>query len=218
MNIKSNFEFDNLIKKQGNLFYPCGFNFVIGCDEAGRGPGAGPLYTAAVCFLNPDKNLENILSNLDDSKKLTPKKREELYPLIKENSLYCVLKIEIETIEKMNILNASLFGMKNCALNIIKNLDPPIITLIDGNKDLKDFEYPQKSIIKGDSTSASIAAASILAKVERDNFMKELDKKYPNYGFAKNKGYLTEEHINAIKKFGATKEHRMSFLKNILQD
>ena len=108
--------------------------------------------------------------------------------------------------------------MAYAATEVIKKLQSEnVLVLVDGNKNLKNFKYDQKAIIKGDSTSASIAAASILAKVERDRFMNELDKKYPNYNFKKNKGYLTKEHIESIKKYGICKEHRKSFLKNIIE-
>lgn len=209
------FDFDEFERVQKNLFHN-GYNFVLGCDEAGRGPGAGPLYTACVCFKDT-KNLKNILSDLNDSKKLSEKTRQKLYPLIIENSIYSIIEISVEKIEKLNILNASLFGMKQAATNVIKELnDENVIVLVDGNKPLKNFAYSQKAIIKGDATSASIAAASILAKVSRDNLMYKLDKKYPKYGFAQNKGYLTKEHIKAIKDFGTTEIHRKSFLTNFI--
>ena len=210
------FDFDTKEKETRTLFHN-GYDYILGCDEAGRGPGAGPLYTACVCFKNNEK-LSEILNGLNDSKQLTKEKREKLYPLIKENSIYSIQKIEIETIEKINILNASLFGMAQAAKQVISQLNSKnILVLVDGNKPLKNFEFNQKAIIKGDSTSASIAAASILAKVERDRFMIELDKKYPNYNFKQNKGYLTKEHIDAIKKYGICKEHRKSFLTNIIE-
>ncbi len=207
------FEFDEFEKNSNrNLFYN-GYDFVIGTDEAGRGPGAGGVYAAAVCFLN--KNLSEILPELNDSKKLSEKKRAELFPIIKENSIYSIKKTEVEFIEKMNILNASLFAMKMAVEDVIRQLkNENVLVLIDGNRKIKDFKHNQKTIIKGDSTSASIAAASILAKVSRDNYMLELDKKYPEYDFKKNKGYLTKSHIEAIKKYGITPIHRKSFLKN----
>ena len=210
------FDFDLFLKEEKNLFHN-GYDFILGCDEAGRGPGAGPLYTACVCFKNYE-NLADIMPKLNDSKQLTEKTREELYPVIKENSIFSIQKIEIDIIEDINILNASLYGMAYAATEVIKKLQSEnVLVLVDGNKNLKNFKYDQKAIIKGDSTSASIAAASILAKVERDRFMNELDKKYPNYNFKKNKGYLTKEHIESIKKYGICKEHRKSFLKNIIE-
>ena len=120
-------------------------------------------------------------------------------------------------IEKINILNASLLAMKLSIEEVLSEINPhsPLV-LVDGNRKVKDLKIPQKNVIKGDSKSASIAAASILAKVERDNFMKKISLEYPHYNWAKNKGYLTKEHIEAIKKFGITKYHRKSFLKNII--
>ncbi len=209
------FEFDDFEKNSNRNLFNNGYNFIIGTDEAGRGPGAGGVYAAAVCFLN--KNLSEILPELNDSKKLTEKKREELFPIIKENSIYSIKMVDDDVIEKINILNASLFAMKEAVYEVIQQLkDENVLVLIDGNRKIKDFKYSQKTIIKGDSTSASIAAASILAKVSRDNYMLELDKKYPEYDFKKNKGYLTKNHIEAIKKFGITPVHRKSFLGKII--
>ena len=209
------FDFD-LIEKETKTLFHSGYDYILGCDEAGRGPGAGPLFTASVCFKNKEK-LSEIMPELNDSKQLTEKMREKLYPLIIENSIYSIKKIETDEIEKMNILNASLFGMGECAKEIIQNLDSKnVLVLVDGNKMIKNFEFEQKAIIKGDSKSASIAAASILAKVSRDRFMLEIDKKYPQYNFKQNKGYLTKEHMEAIKKYGICEFHRKSFLKNII--
>lgn len=209
------FEFDDFEKNSNRNLFNNGYNFIIGTDEVGRGPGAGGVYAAAVCFLN--KDLSEILSELNDSKKLTEKKREELFPIIKENSIYSIKMVDVDVIEKINILNASLFAMKMAVYDVIEQLkDDNVLVLVDGNRKIKDFKYSQKTIIKGDSTSASIAAASILAKVSRDNYMLELDKKYPEYDFKKNKGYLTKNHIEAIKKFGITPVHRKSFLGKII--
>ncbi len=125
--------------------------------------------------------------------------------------------VDVDVIEKINILNASLFAMKMTVEDIIQQLkDDNVLILVDGNRKIKDFKFSQKTIIKGDSTSASIAAASVLAKVSRDNYMLELDKKFPEYDFKKNKGYLTKSHIEAIKKFGITEIHRKSFLTKII--
>ncbi len=209
------FDFDINERKTPTLFNSKGFNFLIGTDEAGRGPAAGALYTAAVCFKNYD-NLYEILPKLNDSKKLSEKTREDLFPIIKENSIWSVRKIEIETIEKINILNASLYGMGLCAKDVIQQLKTDnVLILVDGNKGLKE-NFQNKPVIKGDSKSAAIAAASILAKVSRDNYMYELDKKYPEYNFKNNKGYLTKDHINSIKKFGIKEIHRKTFLKNYI--
>lgn len=210
------FEFDEFERLNSRTLFNSGYDFILGCDEAGRGPGAGPLYAACVCFKNT-KNLYEIMPKLNDSKKLSEKTREELFPLIIENSIYSVSRIEVEQIEEINILNASLLGMKTAASEVISKLkNENVLVLIDGNKRIRNFTYQQKTIIKGDSTSASIAAASILAKVSRDNYMVELDKKFPAYNFKKNKGYLTKEHIEGIKNFGITEFHRKSFLKNFI--
>ena len=191
------------------------YSHILGADEAGRGPAAGGVWAACVCFLNDE--MQNELLKLNDSKKLSEKTREELYPLICANSVYSIKNVEVETIEKINILNASLYAMKLAITEVLNKIPPntPLV-LIDGNKTIKNFDIAQKTIVKGDSKSASIAASSVLAKVSRDNFMKKIDKEYPQYNWAKNKGYLTKEHIEAIKKYGTTKYHRKSFLKNIL--
>lgn len=191
------------------------FSYIIGTDEAGRGPAAGGVWAAAVCFKKDiDKNL---FSRLNDSKKLSPKKREDLYETIKNNS-YCAIKaVNIQKIEEINILNSSLLAMKYAVLEVYNKIKTDnFLTLVDGNKLIKDFEFRQEFIIKGDSKSASIAAASILAKVSRDRYMDIIHKEYPEYDWQKNKGYLTKHHIEAIKKFGTTKYHRLSFLKNII--
>ena len=212
------FDFDKDFKQTQKT--PLGFELdtythILGTDEAGRGPAAGGVWAACVCFL--DNGIEKELAKLNDSKKLSEKTRLELYPIIRENSVFCVKSVDVETIEKINILNSSLLAMKLCieeVLDKIKAQSP--VVLVDGNRKVKDLKIPQKNIIKGDSKSASIAAASILAKVERDEFMKKISIQYPNYHWEKNKGYLSKEHIEAIKKHGITKYHRKSFLKNIL--
>lgn len=188
--------------------------FIIGTDEAGRGPGAGGVFASAVYFSDPNEELIEKLSFLNDSKKLSKKKREELYDVILENTINSTVCIEVEEIEEINILNASLKAMKLACENVIKQINSQnVLTLIDGNKLIKNFIYPQKFIIKGDSKSASIAAASILAKVSRDRYMEELHKKFPQYNWIKNAGYLTAEHLKAIEEFGITPHHRKSFLK-----
>lgn len=208
-------------KFKNNLFeFDSNFDeeFIIGTDEAGRGPGAGGVFAAAVYFPNLDDELIEKLSGLNDSKKLSKKKREELYSIILENTINSIVCVEVEEIEKINILNASLKAMKLACEHVISRLTPqasPLTVLVDGNKLIKNFNYPQKFIIKGDSKSASIAAASILAKVSRDRYMQELHDKYPEYNWTQNAGYLTKEHIQAIEKYGITPHHRQSFLKNI---
>ncbi len=188
---------------------------VIGTDEAGRGPAAGGVFASAVCFNQTDRALIEKLMPLNDSKQLTKKKREALYDIILENSLNSIVCVEVGEIEKINILNASLKAMRLACLEVAEKLpqDTRILTLVDGNKLIKNYTYPQRCVIKGDSKSAAIAAASILAKVTRDRYMEKLDAEYPQYGWAKNAGYLTKEHLDAIDKYGLTPYHRPSFLK-----
>lgn len=187
---------------------------LIGTDEAGRGPGAGPVCAAAVCFKNIDKNLISTLSKLNDSKQLSEKTREELFNLIIQNSVYSITFGSVEEIEKNNILKTSLNCMKKACLEVVKKLESDKINvLIDGNKLIHNFKYSQKYIVKGDGKSASIAAASILAKVSRDKYMVMLAKDFPQYGWAKNKGYLTAEHLAAIDEYGTTVHHRSKFLE-----
>ena len=183
-------------------YYEKGFIYIAGSDEAGRGPLAGPLVVAA-CIL--PKGYKNELIN--DSKKLTDKKRRYLYDIIKKDAIaYHIEVIDIETIDKINIYQASKLGMKICLENLkIK----PEVALLDAMN--LDMDYPVESIIKGDEKSVSIAAASILAKVYRDDLMIELDKEYPGYGFAKNKGYGTKEHLLALDTLGITPIHRKTY-------
>ena len=220
--MNSLFDFDLKLKKGyiGALDLELSsYDYIIGADEAGRGPGAGGVFGGAVCFKN-GVNIKDF-EKLNDSKKLSEKTRNKLFSKIKEQAHWGITCIEVEEIEKINILQASLLAMKKSICQVIKELgdihNKKILILIDGNKEI-DFQenFVVKSIIKGDSKSASIAAASILAKVSRDSYMTELDKKYPKYNFKKNKGYLTKEHIETIKKEGICRIHRKSFLKNIL--
>lgn len=192
--------------------FDAGYNSpVIGTDEAGRGPAAGGVFAAAVRFEKITPGLIRDLEILNDSKKLTHKKREAIYDTIKNNTCNKIVCVEVEEIEKINILNASLKAMKTACEGIIK--DGNILTLVDGNKLIKNFNFPQEFVIKGDSKSASIAAASILAKVTRDRYMQKLHEEFPMYNWAKNAGYLTKEHIEAIDKYGLCKYHRPSFLR-----
>lgn len=229
MNKKNSlFEFDSSFLGSQNIqaitpftIHNSPFTILIGTDEAGRGPGAGGVFASAVYFPKITKELIQKLSCLNDSKQLSKKKREELYDIIMENSINSTVCIEVEEIEKINILNSSLKAMKLACSNVILNSfqdlsseqTKSILTLVDGNKLIKDFIYPQKFIIKGDSKSASIAAASILAKVTRDRYMQELHEKFPQYNWIKNAGYLTREHLSAIDEYGITPHHRKSFLK-----
>lgn len=184
---------------------------IVGTDEAGRGPGAGGVFAAAVRFDKVTDGLIKDLAILNDSKKLTPKKRESIYDVILNSTLNEIVCVEVEEIEKINILNASLKAMNLACSKIIQASDN--LVLVDGNKLIKNFPYEQQFVIKGDSKSASIAAASILAKVTRDRYMLKLHEEFPTYNWAKNAGYLTKEHLDAIDKYGITKYHRPSFLK-----
>lgn len=187
---------------------------VIGTDEAGRGPAAGGVFAACVYFPEVSENLIKDLSKLNDSKKLSAKARESIYDIILNSSIHSIIDIEVDEIEKINILNASLKGMKLACEEVIKKTQlDGFITLVDGNKLIKNYTYPQKFIIKGDGKSASIAAASVLAKVTRDRYMTKLAEEFPQYGWAKNAGYLTAEHLKAIDTYGLSKYHRPSFLR-----
>ena len=180
---------------------------IAGIDEAGRGPLAGPVVCACVIMpLDEDK----LIDGINDSKKLTEKKREELYDKIIERAIaYSIVEVDERTIDRINILNATKLGMKR-ALDGLKV--KPDIVLIDAVK--LDTDLLQDNIIKGDAKSYNIASASILAKVYRDRLMKELSEKYPQYNFAKHKGYGTKEHIENLKKYGKCELHRETFIKN----
>lgn len=186
-----------------------GYNFVCGVDEAGRGPLAGPVCAAAVIL--PDNC---VIEGLNDSKKLSEKKRELLFDVIIEKALaYSIAYGTLEEIEEYNILNATYIAMNRAIDGLSIKAD---FALIDGNRVPKDIAIPCETVIKGDSKSYSIAAASILAKVTRDRLMLEYDKKYPQYLFAQHKGYGTKAHYDAIKQYGVCEIHRRSFLKNVL--
>lgn len=198
-----------------NLFdFDKEYGVVVGTDEAGRGPAAGGVFAAAVYFPEVTGGLIQDLARLNDSKKLSEFAREKLYDVIIENTVNSVVCIEVDEIEKINILNSSLKAMKlSCENVIIQASLKDLITLVDGNKLIKNYIYPQKFIIKGDGKSASIAAASILAKVTRDRYMKQLAQEFPQYGWDKNAGYLTAAHLKAIDEYGLCKYHRPSFLR-----
>lgn len=190
-------------------YYKSGKKLIAGVDEAGRGPLAGPVCVAAVIMpFEQDKIIEEI----NDSKKLTEKKREQLFEKIKNTAIsYNIVFVDEKTIDSINILNATKLGMKQA----IENLSvKPELVLIDAVK--IDTCVPTESIIKGDAKSYNIAAASILAKVTRDKLMVDLDKKYPEYNFKKHKGYGTKEHIENLKKFGKCEIHRNSFIKHFV--
>lgn len=196
-------EFDRKLIKETKMF-------LVGTDEAGRGPGAGDVYAAAVCFLD---YTFDFIKELNDSKQLKEKDREKFYELIKKNSIYAIETSTVAEIEKNNILNASLNAMNKAVLKVQKQLSKKSFVIVDGNKLIKNPDLKQKFIIKGDAKSASIAAASILAKVERDKYMKDLAKRFPQYDWENNKGYLTVKHLEAIDKFGITEYHRKKFLE-----
>lgn len=186
-----------------------GFNAVCGVDEAGRGPLAGPVCAAAV-ILAPD----TVIEGLDDSKKLSEKKRERLFDVITEKAIsFSVAFGTLEEIESLNILEATFLAMNRAIDGLSVK---PDFALIDGNRAPKNIKIPCETVIKGDSKSMSVAAASVLAKVTRDRLMLRYDIKYPRYDFKKHKGYGTKEHTELIKKYGPCEIHRLSFLKNIL--
>lgn len=185
-----------------------GFRYIVGVDEAGRGPAAGPVVAAAVYI--PDESIPKLVGKVNDSKKLSEKRREELYTLIRSECHYGIQAIDSTIIDDINILEATKLAMKSS----IEQLDYYDFVLIDGFVDLGKHVYcSQQQIIRGDTKSISIAAASILAKVTRDNIMLELHNIYPIYGWDRNKGYLTKEHIEAINKYGITDFHRLTFKK-----
>ncbi|MCR4766638.1 MAG: ribonuclease HII [Saccharofermentans sp.] len=187
-----------------------GYKMIGGIDEAGRGPLAGPV-VAACCILDPDVKI----LGLDDSKKLSEKKREELFEQIKEKAkAYAICASGPEEIDEINILEATKNAMRNCVKELAAKEMSPDILLIDA-VNLSGTGLEVIPIIKGDAKSDSIAAASILAKVTRDHMMAEYDKEYPGYGFAKHKGYGTKDHYAAIREKGMTPIHRRSFLKII---
>ncbi len=197
----TNLEFDATYRADG-------ITRLCGVDEAGRGPLAGPVFAAAV-ILNPDDPIEG----LDDSKKLSPKKRDALFDAIFEHAeAFCVASASVEEIEQYNILRATFLAMSRA----VEGLYPaPELVLVDGNAVPTGIALPVRTVVKGDSLSASIAAASILAKVSRDRYMMELDREYPQYFFAKHKGYGTAQHYQALREHGASPVHRLSFLKNM---
>lgn len=192
-----------------NEYFSEGVGIICGVDEAGRGPLAGPVCAAAVIL---PANLE--LPGLTDSKKLTDKRRRELFPMIKEKAIaYGIGFASEREIDEINILQATFLAMERAIaqLNVC-----PDLALIDGNRE-KDFGIPVKTVVKGDSLSANIAAASILAKVSRDDVMMALAEQYPQYGFEIHKGYGTKAHYEALRAYGASPVHRSSFLKKFYE-
>lgn len=199
----------NEIKKIDMSVFDEGFNYVCGIDEAGRGPLAGPVVVAAVVMPK-----DSMIEGVNDSKKVSEKKREKLYDLILEEAIsYGVGIVDQGEIDRINILNATKAGLTQ-AVSSMKT--KPDIILVDALTNIDTCGVPYRSIIKGDAKSYSIAAASIIAKVTRDRIMREWDKVYPQYGFEKHKGYGTAAHISAIKENGICPLHRLSFVKNIV--
>ena len=194
------YEYENLLKSQG-------YKVVCGVDEAGRGPLAGPVFAAAVIL--PD-DLSDL--GINDSKKLSEKKRDALFDVIKEKAIaWSVASASEQEIDEINILNATFLAMKRAVDGLSVR---PDVALIDGNRKPKTG-VEEMTLVKGDAKSISIAAASILAKVSRDRYLLELDEKYPEYQFSKHKGYPTKLHYEMIKEHGISPVHRLSFLKNL---
>lgn len=182
-----------------------GYASVCGVDEAGRGPLCGPV-VAAACILPTGL----VIDGLNDSKKLTPKKRDKLFDDICQNAIsYCIAEASVEEIDELNILEATLLAMRRAIAGLSVPAD---FALIDGNVD-RDFPLPARAVVKGDATSPSIAAASILAKVTRDRGCEELDRLYPQYGIAKHKGYGTKVHMDALREHGPSPIHRKQFIR-----
>lgn len=196
------FEYDSAVRNDAPV--------LCGVDEAGRGPLAGDVYAAAVIF---DEGVS--IDGLNDSKKLSEKKREALFDeIIEKAKAYCIATATVEEIESLNILQATMLAMKRA----VEGLDiVPDMAVIDGNR-LPDLTCHAQAVVKGDSLSACIAAASILAKVSRDRYMKKLAEEYPQYQFEKHKGYGTKLHNEMILKYGPSPVHRMSFLKKLLKN
>ena len=190
--------------------YADGYTAVCGCDEAGRGPLAGPVVAAAVIL---PRGCD--IPGLNDSKKLTEKKREALFDVICENAVaYAIAEASAEEIDEINILNASMLAMRRAVEALSVSAD---FALIDGNTS-RGFAIPTQTVVGGDAKSPSIAAASILAKVTRDRMCADMDAAYPEYGFAKHKGYPTKVHMDAVREYGPSPIHRKTFLKFLNED
>lgn len=189
-----------------------GAQYIAGVDEVGRGPFAGPVVCAAV-ILPLEKT--NLIEGIDDSKKLKEGERERLAELIRERAIaYKICEVDNKTIDRINILQATKLCMKQAVEGLAVE---PDVVFVDGNFKI-DISFPQQTLIKGDALSYSIGAASILAKVYRDRLMCEFDKIYPQYGFAKHKGYGTKMHRDAIREYGLCEIHRRTFIKNYSED
>lgn len=182
--------------------------FIVGIDEAGRGPLAGDVYAAAVILPR-----DAVIEGINDSKKLSEKKRSELFDTIKKTALaYCIYTADSELIDALNIRHATYFAMNKAVEGLNAEFSH---ILVDGDM-IKDMHFPHTCVVKGDSKSMAVAAASVLAKVSRDRYMTEMDLQYPGYGFAKHKGYGTKEHIEALKRLGPCEIHRRTFIKNFV--
>ncbi|MCL2566939.1 MAG: ribonuclease HII [Alphaproteobacteria bacterium] len=214
----SNFDIETKILLDNqipSLFYNSSHALVAGADEVGRGCLAGPV--VACCLAFKANVPADLLLQIDDSKKLSPKKRETLFNQIKDYSHYKIGVVDVETIDKINILQASLLAMSNAFEDLLQEINPQFL-IIDGNKSFT-ASVPTTAVIDGDAKSLSIAAASIVAKVYRDNLMKELGKDFPNYAWGKNAGYGTKVHLLAVNKYGITPYHRKTFapIKNMFK-
>ena len=196
---------DLLTKEE--TFYSDSVHILCGVDEAGRGPLAGPVCAAAVILPRG-----TVIEGLNDSKKLSEKKREQLFDVSCDTAVsYAIAFATVEEIEELNILHAAQLAMNRA----IEELDPkPDLAIIDGNQ-AGDIRFPHETVVKGDASCISIAAASILAKVTRDRFMLDMAQQYPMYHFEKHKGYGTKDHYSALREFGPCPIHRPSFLKNL---
>ena len=197
---KELFEYDSAVRTE----YPV----ICGVDEAGRGPLAGDVYAAAVVLDD-----ETLIDYLNDSKKISESRREKLYDeIIDRAKAYCIATATVEEIDRLNILEATMLAMTRAVEGLgIK----PDMAMVDGNR-LPELDCPAQCVIKGDATSASIAAASVLAKVSRDRYMRDIAEKYPQYGFEQHKGYGTALHCEMLRKYGPSEVHRRTFLKKIL--
>ncbi len=193
--------------------------YIVGIDEAGRGPLAGPVVASAVCYKDMSfsipRECEKFFVDIKDSKKLSEKKREKMFDLIHEYFYVGVGIVNAETIDRVNILQATFLAMKSAISDVERKLSKEAFShihlLVDGNQIIPNCSFPQEAIIGGDSIVKSIAASSIIAKVTRDRIIEAYDKEYPGYGFAKHKGYGTKDHFDALRRLGPCPIHRMSF-------
>jgi len=193
---------------------------VVGVDEAGRGPLCGPVVAAAVSYKDPEygipENLSKDFALIRDSKKLSEKQREKIYDLVQEYFFVGIGIVHADTIDRINILEATFLAMKSAVSDLERKLHSAqhkkeLVLLIDGNQEIPNLSQKQQTVVGGDGTVKSIAAASIIAKVTRDRMIVEYDKQYPQYGLAQHKGYGTKVHMDALRKYGPTPIHRMSF-------